>query len=436
MPTRTQLKAWSICGQLGLVLMVGVLNAETSESAAFYVAKTGNNGYSCSQAQSESTPKLTINAGLACLASGDTLFVKGGTYAEWINPNSGSNLPSGSSGNPTTIKAFSGETVWLAPPSGDGAIYIGGNFSYITFDGINLDGSGTNPSANPSSDGIKLEDTTAGTPSNIIVKNAEIKRFDIGILTGGSFGQFLNLNIHDQVFSNCTGGCVGYGMYIAGSDNIVDGSWIHDNPLYGIHQYKQSGGSNRNIIRNNLVNGNGSNSAILSQGILIGSGDSNVAYNNVVANNRLGMECGGGVGTNCKILNNTIFGNYDGSTGVSCIHVGAMSGSVVQNNICYGNVANVIRNDGTSSTMDHNILTSSDPGFVNAASGNFHLTSSATTAIDQGRSQSWSSAIDKDGVPRPQGSVWDIGAYEYTSSSTSSTSSSSLTPPSNLRVVP
>src|SRR5262245_46673382 len=61
MPTRIQLKAWSICAQLGLVIIVGVLNAETSQSATYYVARTGSNSNSCSQAQSVSTPKLTIN---------------------------------------------------------------------------------------------------------------------------------------------------------------------------------------------------------------------------------------------------------------------------------------------------------------------------------------------------------------------------------------
>jgi hypothetical protein len=51
-----------------------------------------------------------------------------------------------------------------------------------------------------------------------------------------------------------------------------------------------------------------------------------------------------------------------------------------------------------------------------AASGNdFHLQATDTVAKDKGVSLSSYFTTDKDGVARPQGPAWDIGAYEYAS---------------------
>jgi hypothetical protein len=55
-----------------------------AHGGTYYVAKTGSDNNSCSSAQLQSTPKLTINAGAACLSAGDTLVVRDGTYVETI----------------------------------------------------------------------------------------------------------------------------------------------------------------------------------------------------------------------------------------------------------------------------------------------------------------------------------------------------------------
>ena len=82
-----------------------------THGATFYVAKTGRDSNSCTQAQSASTPKLTIKAGLACLKGGDTLIIKAGTYTEVIPINA---IPSGTNNsNHTIVRAATGETVAL-----------------------------------------------------------------------------------------------------------------------------------------------------------------------------------------------------------------------------------------------------------------------------------------------------------------------------------
>src|SRR5262245_12116041 len=72
-----------------------------AHGATYYVAKTGSNSNSCANARSQSTPKLTINAGAGCLNAGDTLIVKSGVYNEALNDV----IPSGIAGNPTIVKS-------------------------------------------------------------------------------------------------------------------------------------------------------------------------------------------------------------------------------------------------------------------------------------------------------------------------------------------
>jgi hypothetical protein len=64
-----------------------------------------------------------------------------------------------------------------------------------------------------------------------------------------------------------------------------------------------------------------------------------------------------------------------------------------------------------------------DPLFINSSAGDYKLQSSSP-AIDSGIATP-SVPTDKDDSIRPQGSGWDIGAYEY--------SERHISPPRNLR---
>ena len=109
-----------------------------AQGATYYVATTGSDSNSCNSAQSQSTPKLTINAGAGCLAAGDTLIVKAGTYDE-VLPNV---FPAGTAGNPTVVKS---EVQYgaIIRPGRDKLSQLYGGFtlvalerSYLTFDGF------------------------------------------------------------------------------------------------------------------------------------------------------------------------------------------------------------------------------------------------------------------------------------------------------------
>ena len=93
------------------VLLLLCLRGLEAQAATFYAKTTGSDSNSCTQAKSDSTPKRTINAGIACLSGGDTLIVGNGKYDEVISDNgyprgySGTPPPAGRAGAYTTIKA-------------------------------------------------------------------------------------------------------------------------------------------------------------------------------------------------------------------------------------------------------------------------------------------------------------------------------------------
>src|SRR5262245_40005787 len=124
----------------GVVLVGGLLRAEVGETATYYVAMTGSDQKSCAQVQSLSTPKRTIQSGLACLQAGDTLHVRAGSYneGEIVNP------PGGTSwSKPVTIAGFPGETVTLTAPGAPRVFtFAAASSSYIILDNLVLDAAG------------------------------------------------------------------------------------------------------------------------------------------------------------------------------------------------------------------------------------------------------------------------------------------------------
>ena len=73
-------------------------------AATYYLATNGNDSNSCIAAQSASSAKQTFSSTKGCLAAGDTLVIRDGTYSGTSNAFSG--LPNGSaSGGYITIKA-------------------------------------------------------------------------------------------------------------------------------------------------------------------------------------------------------------------------------------------------------------------------------------------------------------------------------------------
>src|SRR4029450_9030765 len=83
-------------------LLLLLLATTSADHATYHVSPSGSDSTSCNVAASPSSPRQTINAGAACLAPGDTLQIKDGTYPEYLS----NVIPSGrDADHPTTIRA-------------------------------------------------------------------------------------------------------------------------------------------------------------------------------------------------------------------------------------------------------------------------------------------------------------------------------------------
>src|SRR5437667_9605250 len=158
----------------GVVLSVGVLRAGVGEAATYYVATTGSDNNTCTQAQNPSTPKRTINAALNCLGTalgagaGHTVQVEAGTYAEMIN----NTLPGGTSWSaPFTLKAAAVGATTIQPPVGAAQCLLiaRATSQYALLSGLVCDG------VNISAEGIKIADSSAGAASFIRLQDIETK---------------------------------------------------------------------------------------------------------------------------------------------------------------------------------------------------------------------------------------------------------------------
>jgi hypothetical protein len=432
---------------LGVLLETYHLNKRYELQLSAFASATTNNSYYVSNSGSDSNPGseilpfLTINKGVSVLAPGDTLLVKPGTYSETLS----ANIPSGTDWNsPVTLKAYdSNNKPIIVPPSGkDRVIFFstvnGVGQHHIIINGFVLDGT------NIGYDVVKI--TYSGTDDSkaahhIRIMNSELKNAPKqGILTSGSTAQnneFISLNIHNNGTTNQH-----HGLYIATSNNLIEKSAIHDNSGYGVHVYNEdTWNDDNNVVRGNTIynNATGGN---YGAGIILSSGTGHLAYNNIIYNNAIGIQIDyGAIGA--KVYNNTLYKN-DRNYSTSSIpanidlepsanpgngvvgsgnevtnniisdhrHYGiynAMTGTQIKNNLLYNNTDGAIRLGSATSAGN---TTNSNPVFVNTLGYDFHLQPSSP-AIDQGLTIT-SLLTDYENVTRPQGTGYDIGAYEYT----------------------
>jgi parallel beta-helix repeat protein len=187
-----------------------------------------------------------------------------------------------------------------------------------------------------------------------------------------------------------------HGIYAAGPDTIVWNNIVTRAAGAGIHAWHSA---TRNILSNNTV----ANCA--HWGILIGGGSP--AGNNTVNNNIVVNNGGGGVGDAAGL------DEYDSAAGPN---------NVFDNNVVYNNrVKDVSLITGTQSgtiTLNAAQFSSLFLNYTGDMSGNYHLQSGAA-AINAGTTACAAGVIncvpptDFDGVARPKGTAYCVGAYEY-----------------------
>ncbi len=380
---------------LGIVAIVLLFARGGSPVAAeLHVATTGDDRFS----GSEATPYRTIRRALDVASRGDTILLHAGTYEERISTQDGPIRGGQSWADALTIAAIPGEAVVLQPPAGSTRVVMLADpiASFIVFRGLVLDASRVSHEA------VKITWTTFG-PSNgshhIRIEDSEVMNAPgQGLLVGGHHNEFVRLRVHDNGRTDLE-----HGLYITGPDNLVDGCEVYRNAGWGVHLYNGDANDvDRNVIRNNRIRDN-ARVGRRGAGIVLSSGRDNIAFNNVIFGNQLGIQVAA-KGVRSRVYNNTIFAQT--SAGIE-VDDGAVD-SDIRNNLVFGN-ASGIKDAGKGTAISSNLV-NVDPGVVDASGFDVRLTSTSA-AVDKGESLD-AVATDHDRRPRPQGAGYDIGAYE------------------------
>lgn len=343
-------------------------------------------------------PFRTINFGIARIGAGDTLLVGSGIYDEsFIN-----NFNPGTSwSNKIRVAAYPGASVWLRPTTGMFVIELDSSsipFSYIEFDGINMDGRGLpsgiqtfmvrvgSVSLGTGAHHIRFQNLeTIGTPSINISPGGPITFQTVSTYAGAiGSNEFLNLTVHGGGESGGTA----YGFYLNDSNNIINGCNIYNTCGAGVQLNNDNGGvGNSNIISNNRFHDIIRFHSGVDHNLCVGIIDADFITNTLIYNNlfyRIGNAATFGAaiylytGQNAKAYNNTIYGGYNEGIAVDVAALNA----TIKNNISYNNAQSNFRDDAVG-TIKSNNITSINPLFVNVGLDDFRL-STTSPALDAG----------------------------------------------------
>lgn len=435
----------------------------SAEATTYWASPSGGAG-SCAAASGTSDPGVyrTFYQGISCLASGDTLNLKPGTYPTGQSPYSYRNSspsvcdlssnpcpPNGISNTQhTIIQAQPGfeRQVVLSCNGCDLVLEFRGFVRWITIRGIKFDAStvlhrgveancaGPNfdcvtPTPPPGWDSPAVSGGPFASPYEILLENNEIT----GAWQSGIHGFHKTTIRGNHVHHNgqlCGTSSDDHGIYAGGDFNIIENNVIHNNSCYGIQIRRGSGVPfQNNIIRGNLIYDN------TSAGVVTEFGP-HLVYNNVVfSTGNAGPcgsagtphTCGGTRGVNgLQISDSFQIGVYNNTMWNvnKCIETGGNTGAndiTVRNNICnnFNTGITQIPGSGTGYVADNNLETNVaglflDSGNATPTNKNFQLASNR----DTGLTLSSFFTTDANGVTRPAGtSAWDRGACEWFGSS-------------------
>lgn len=412
-------------------VLTALLLPVTGQATTYYVAPTGNDASTCTQAKSASTPKKTIPAGVKCLAGGDTLIVKAGIYM-----NQGiTNPPAGMASAYTVIKGDpSGPRPVLKP---NGAAYQRGFYCdrgetcrYIEIRHLEVQDA-YNYMKLPGND-------TLGYAHHIrVIDNVWHDSTNVGILISTSATGFRggdHLFQDNEFYRTGAKGrstTVGFNtIYNPGNRSIIERNRFHNSNL-GVGIWQTGKLIHNVIIRSNIFYDMGRHLLDTWQtpgGSVVHisvPGGGHRIYNNLIyrsgdASQFGAIKIGAASASDTNhIYNNTI---YDiKNSGAYAVRITATTGThFVKNNIAY------LTGRGLVGGKQSNNQTT-NPSFKNPAGGDFRLLS-GSSAINKGVILSLV-PVDFSGGRRPVGASHDVGAYE-----SGSTSGSSLVAPTSLSI--
>jgi len=288
--------------------------------------------------------------------------------------------------------------------------------SNITING-DVDGDGKGDiilSGDVNNNGTRDTLEASGLQSNgggvLTVSNLDFRHFSSNIAGGAIRANGGSITVEDSNFESNAGTVINSAT-TAGSTVVVRNTTIHDNSASIV------GGT----AMSTLVRLGGANNHVLENVAIYNNTGTYGATGTVAAGSIIVLSNSGGTVriTNSTIANNVFLNTSTGSiTSGGLGWVSGQAGTVtVQNSILTGNTVNGTQLDAATNggvgggyTSTTNLIGTA-VNFVNTATGDYRLASTASNAIDQG-TLAGAPLTDLRGFDRPRGGGVDIGAYE------------------------